>query len=70
VTAEILQFPDTENTGTVSVDAVRARAWSAHYAAEREAGAEPHLAFSRTQTFMDRHADNLIENIRSIMERG
>lgn len=68
--SNVVPFPGADDAPQPTIEQARARAWSTHYAAEREAGASPALAHQRTTQFMDRHADSLIENIRKIMGQG
>jgi hypothetical protein len=56
---------------TQSMQDLRARAARHFYAAERSEGASPALAAERTEFFITRRFEGLIDNIRDIMaERG
>ena len=71
--SNVVAFPhvSTECSGSttrgLSRSELRAAAWTTHYAAERNAGASPHLARERTEIFINRHFDGLIDRISEIM---
>lgn len=77
MTAEIIQLSShvmTESPAvageTQSIQDLRARAWRNFYQAERDDGAEPALAFQRANYFITKRFDGLIDDIRSVTERG
>ncbi len=48
-------------------DELRAKAWSNFYAQERLSGASPELAYRRSEYFITKLFDGLIDDIRKIM---
>lgn len=72
MTAEILPFPIMTESSAVAGEAqsmqnLRARAARNFYAAERAGGASPALASERTDYFITRRFEGLVDDIREIM---